>query len=68
MVHPRPGLPAGSSIKEASVNLGEVERELRAQIELAKKLIPHLSYTWEHMGFGSVSPDVRAIVTRLTAE
>jgi predicted glycoside hydrolase/deacetylase ChbG (UPF0249 family) len=67
-VVPRPGAPAGTSMREARLDLGEIERELRAQIVLAKALIPHLTYTWEHMGFGSVSPDVRAIVRRLTKE
>jgi hypothetical protein len=55
-------------MKEARLDLGEVERELRAQIRLAKQLIPHLTYTWEHMGFGMVAPEVRAIVQRLTRE
>lgn len=67
-VVPRPGYPAGASMREARLDLGEVEREVRAQIRLAKQMIPHLSYTWEHMGFGSVSPDVRAIVQRVTKE
>lgn len=65
-VAPRPGMPAGSSMREAALDLGEVEREVLAQIQLAKKMIPHLTYTWEHMGFGSVSPEMRAIVQRLT--
>jgi len=65
---PRAGAPAGMSLKESPLNLAEVEQELRAQIQLAKQMIPHLSYTWEHMGFGGVSPEVRAIVTRLTKE
>lgn len=65
---PRASSPAGMSLKESPLNLAEVEQELRAQIRLAKQMIPHLSYTWEHMGFGGVSPDVRAIVTRLTRE
>ena len=68
VVVPRPGAPAGSSMKDARLDLHEVERELRAQIRLAKQMIPHLTYTWEHMGFGSVSPEVRAIVQRLTTE
>lgn len=67
-VVPRSGSPAGSSMKEARLDLAEVEHELRAQIRLAKQMIPHLSYTWEHMGFGSVSPEVRGIVQRLTKE
>jgi chitin disaccharide deacetylase len=67
-VFPRPGMPPRSSIKDATADLGEVERELRAQILLAKRLIPHLTYTWEHMGFGAVAPEVRSIVARLTKE
>jgi chitin disaccharide deacetylase len=67
-VVPRPGYPAGASMQEARLDLGEVEREVRAQIRLARQMIPHLSYTWEHMGFGSVSPEVRAIVQRVTKE
>lgn len=68
IVAPRPGFATGMSIKEAGPDLGEVERELRAQLDQAKRLIPRITYTWEHMGFGSVSPEVRAIVTRLSAE
>lgn len=68
LVQPRPGYPAGSSIQEAKPDLGEVERELRAQLDQAKRLIPRITYTWEHMGFGSVSPEVRAIVNRLSKE
>ena len=68
MVRPRQGFPANTSLSESKIDLGEVERELRAQIELAKKLIPHVTYASEHMGFGGVSPDVRAIVARLTKE
>jgi predicted glycoside hydrolase/deacetylase ChbG (UPF0249 family) len=68
MVWPNKRLPPGSSLKEATPDLGEIEKELRAQIELAKSQIPNVTYTWEHMGFGSLSPDVRAIVVRLTKE
>jgi predicted glycoside hydrolase/deacetylase ChbG (UPF0249 family) len=68
MVWPNPKLPKGTSLKEATPDAGEVERELRAQIETAKAALPNVTYTWEHMGFGSLSPDIRAIVVRLTKE
>jgi len=68
MVRPRPGSPTAMSISEGKPDIGEIEKELRAQIGLAKRLIPHLTYTWEHMGFGSLSPDVRALVRKLTKE
>lgn len=68
IVSPRPGFAPGTSIREANPNLDEVEREVRAQLDQAKRLIPRITYTWEHMGFGSVSPEVRAIVNRLSKE
>ena len=66
MVWPIADLPPHSSLKEASPRLPEIERELRAQIEMARRLIPQLTYSWEHMGFGSLSPDIRDLVARLT--
>lgn len=68
LVQPRTGYPAGTSVKEANPNLTEVERELRAQLDQARRLIPRVSYTWEHMGFGSVAPEVRALVKQLSKE
>ena len=66
MVWPRDDFPPNTSLKTASPDLGEIERELRAQIELAKAMIPGVSYTWEHMGFGGLAPDVRPLVAKLT--
>lgn len=68
IVSPRPGFAPGTSIREANPDLGEVEREIRAQLDQAKRLIPRITYTWEHMGFGSVAPEVRGIVNRLSKE
>lgn len=68
IVAPRPGFAPGTSVREANPRLDEVERELRAQLDQAKRLIPRITYTWEHMGFGNVSPEVREIVRRLSKE
>jgi predicted glycoside hydrolase/deacetylase ChbG (UPF0249 family) len=68
MVSPRPGLPPGRSIKEASWKLDEIERELRAQLDAAKKHLPQATYTWYHMGFTSVAPEVRELAAKLTKE
>jgi predicted glycoside hydrolase/deacetylase ChbG (UPF0249 family) len=68
MVWPRADFPAHTDLKSNSPDLGEIERELRAQIELARAMIPHVSYTWAHMGFTSLSPDVEALVSKLTKE
>lgn len=68
MVQPRPGFPPNTSIKESAWKLDEIERELRAQLDAAKKHIPQITYTWSHMGFTSVAPEVRDLVARLTKE
>ncbi|HEY8549235.1 MAG TPA: ChbG/HpnK family deacetylase [Vicinamibacterales bacterium] len=68
MVSPRQGFLPGNSLKEASWKLEEIERELRAQLDLARRHIPQLTYTWNHMGFTSISPDVQALVARLSKE
>jgi predicted glycoside hydrolase/deacetylase ChbG (UPF0249 family) len=68
MVWPNDRFPRRSSLKEASPSLTEIEQELRAQIEYAKRAIPQLTYTWNHMGFDSLSPEIRDLVGRLTKE
>lgn len=68
LVAPRPGFPPRSSLKESAWRLDEIERELRAQLDLAKRHLPQATYTWSHMGFTSLSPDVEALVARLSRE
>ena len=67
-VQPRAGYPPNTSIKESAWKLDEIERELRAQLTTAKRRIPHVSYTWNHMGFTSVAPEVAALVSKLSKE
>jgi predicted glycoside hydrolase/deacetylase ChbG (UPF0249 family) len=68
LVHPRAGYPPRTSIRESGWKIEEVERELRAQLDLAKRHIPHATYTWNHMGFTSVAPEVEQLVARLSKE
>jgi len=68
MVQPRAGSAAGRSIKERAWKLDEIERELRAQLTLAKRHLPQATYTWNHMGFTSLGPDVATLVSRLSKE
>jgi hypothetical protein len=35
---------------------------------MAKRHLPQATYTWNHMGFQSVSPEVAALVVRLSKE
>jgi predicted glycoside hydrolase/deacetylase ChbG (UPF0249 family) len=64
-VWPRPASPNAPELKR---NPAEVEKELRAQIELGKKMCPQVSYLSTHMGFAGLSPEIRAIVDKLAKE
>ena len=68
IVQPRPGFAPGTSIKESGWKIDEIERELRAQLDMAKRHIPQATYTWNHMGFTSLSPEVAAVVARLSKQ
>lgn len=48
--------------------LSEVEKELRAQIELAMKKIPYISHISCHMGAASVTPQLKSLVEELSME
>lgn len=60
--------PPGSSLEERHLDIGEVEREFRAQIELLRKYIPRISFVWGHMNVTRATPEVAALVDRLTKE
>ncbi len=67
-VVPRKGFAAGTSIREASWKLEDIERELRAQLNLARRHLPQATYTWYHMGFTILAPEVGELAARLTKE
>jgi hypothetical protein len=58
----------GKSIQENKWKIEEIEKELRAQIELALKYIPRISHASNHMGFINLSPEVRSMARRLAKE
>ena len=64
----RDGQPAGEALREARFELGEVERELRAQIELLRRHVPRTSHLSGHMGATGATPALAALTARLAAE
>ena len=68
MTGKRKDFPADRSFLEAKPKLEEVERELRAQIELAKKRLPNLTHLSAHMGTARSRPDLRDLTNRLAKE
>src|SRR5690606_37078397 len=67
-VGPRRDAAPNRSIREAAWKMDEIERELRAQIEMAKRHLPQATYTWNHMGFTGLAPEVETLVARLSKE
>ena len=68
MIWPHPHYGKERALKEQAWTLGEIERELRAQIELTKREVPHLSHLSDHMGFQALGLEVVALVKRLAGE
>lgn len=65
--------PGGNFPKEKALlshdwKLEEVEREVRAQIEMTQKHIPWVSHITGHMGVTNMSPEVKALVEKLAGE
>lgn len=67
MVFQNPNYP-GRSISENKWKIEDVEKEFRAQIEMALKYIPNASHFSAHMGCTNLSPEVKALTKRLAKE
>jgi len=67
MIWPNKNYP-GKSLTENKWTIEDVEKELRAQIELARKKIPRISHISAHMGCYSMTPEVSALAKRLAQE
>jgi len=65
-VHPHYGREG--ALIEHAWKIDEIERELRAQVALARREVPRLSHVTTHMGFSDLSPEVEALVERLATE
>jgi predicted glycoside hydrolase/deacetylase ChbG (UPF0249 family) len=67
MIFPNKNYPH-RSLSEQKWRLDDIEKEFRAQIELARKRIPRVSHLSGHMGCDRLSPEVAAITRRLAEE
>lgn len=59
---------SGQSISENDWKIEDVEREFRAQIEMALRHIPRISHLSSHMGCTNLSKEVTAMTKRLAQE
>ena len=60
--------PSGTGFYDANPKLEEVEKELRAQIELAMKKIKNVTHLSAHMGTATCRPDLKKLVQQLAKE
>jgi predicted glycoside hydrolase/deacetylase ChbG (UPF0249 family) len=67
MIWPNKNYP-NKALKEHAWKLGEIEKELRAQIELAMKMIPRITHVSAHMGCTELDKDVSALAKKLAKE
>lgn len=68
MVWKNENYPPNSSIMDSDWTIEEVEKELRAQIELSLKYLPQISHVSTHMGFGSLDSKIGELVEELARE
>jgi chitin disaccharide deacetylase len=64
----RPNFPPGTGFLESAWKIDEVEKELRAQIELARKAIPRVSHLSSHMYTVTAAPQLAQLVQELAQE
>ena len=67
MIFPNKNYPKRALV-ENNWQLADVEKEFRAQIELALKKIPRISHLSGHMGCTNMGSDVKALVKKLAKE
>jgi chitin disaccharide deacetylase len=68
MTRQRKDFPPKTGFLDAGPKPEEVERELRAQIERIRRDLPRVSHMTAHMATAVASPELRAIVEKLSAE
>jgi predicted glycoside hydrolase/deacetylase ChbG (UPF0249 family) len=67
MIFPNKNYPE-RSLAQSKWQIGEVEKELRAQIELALKHLPHISHVSSHMGCTMISNEAKSLAKKLRVE
>lgn len=68
MIWPNDNYGKDRALKEQAWKLDEIESELRAQIELTRREVPHVSHLSGHMGFASLGEEVASLLKRLAVE
>jgi len=68
MIWPDAAYPSDRALGSADWQLAEIEKELRAQIELILLHLPQSSHATPHMGFNMISSEVNQLAFNLIRE
>lgn len=68
MIWPNQGRLDEKALKSQDWKIEEIEQEMRAQIEMAKRNIPHVSHLSCHMGCSNWNPKVQEVYNKLAKE
>lgn len=69
MLSPNPAYPGQSILEHKDgLDMKEIEREFRAQIEMAQNNIPQVTHITGHMGSTSFTPEVVSMIQKLSEE
>ena len=68
MIWPNNNYGESQALKPQEWKIEEIEKEIRAQIELSVKHIPRISHISGHMGFTGMDPKVGEVVKKLAKE
>ncbi len=60
--------PSNTALRQADWKIEEIEKEFRAQIELALKKVPHISHLTCHMGCSNWDEKVAVVFSKLAKE
>ena len=68
MIWQRKDMPPGTALRSANWKIEEIEKEMRAQIELAMRKVPHISHLTCHMGCSGWHPKVKEVWAKLSRQ
>lgn len=58
----------GQAVLDNSWKIADIEKEMRAQIEMIKKYVPRVSHVSGHMGSTAFAPEVKELAQKLSKE
>lgn len=67
-IRQRKDMPPGTALQGADWKIEEIEKEMRAQIELAIRKVPHVSHLTCHMGCSTWDPKINEVYTKLAKQ